>query len=252
MSQSPQIGSMFLTYLETPWYCNGFRGFCRNPLKSGQCFLLWDLKWGVKKVWWSRNPLKSGQCFLQKYIAALKALELSLSRNPLKSGQCFLLKWALKIKNSYFRYLSQSPQIGSMFLTWKGQGFIKVNFPPCRNPLKSGQCFLHGWSWISHRWNNGKDSRNPLKSGQCFLHERGKIYTLDVPNPHWSQSPQIGSMFLTHGSVKQHLSLQNCRKSQSPQIGSMFLTNVTKVLEDSTSQLNSSRNPLKSGQCFLL
>ena len=36
----------------------------RNPLKSGQCFLLGvSLMAKVKDQ--SRNPLKSGQCFLQ-------------------------------------------------------------------------------------------------------------------------------------------------------------------------------------------
>ena len=38
----------------------------RNPLKSGQCFLLPVQKsYSVHTL--SRNPLKSGQCFLQRH-----------------------------------------------------------------------------------------------------------------------------------------------------------------------------------------
>ena len=40
-----------------------------------------------------RNPLKSGQCFLPKLIViTLLVMGLMRSRNPLKSGQCFLLQ----------------------------------------------------------------------------------------------------------------------------------------------------------------
>ena len=63
-SQSPQIGSMFLT---------------RGP--RGQ-------KMRIKRMK-SRNPLKSGQCFLLRFLAKIKH-DNHLSRNPLKSGQCFL------------------------------------------------------------------------------------------------------------------------------------------------------------------
>ena len=40
--------------------------------------------------------------------------------------------------------------------------------------------------------------RNPLKSGQCFLLRSGKVYEVWVE----SQSPQIGSMFLTKREEK--------------------------------------------------
>ena len=89
MSQSPQIGSMFPTCLRGGIFpaclcvvaipsnrvnvSYSFRGirnadyvrFSRNPLKSGQCFLL-VVEWGImgKGGWKCRNPLKSGQCFL--------------------------------------------------------------------------------------------------------------------------------------------------------------------------------------------
>ena len=51
-----------------------------------------------------------------------------------------------------------------MFLTLE-----KIKMRPAvyrRNPLKSGQCFLHGWTLEEALREAG---RNPLKSGQCFL-----------------------------------------------------------------------------------
>ena len=88
----------------------------RNPLKSGQCFLqgrqpmLWNLAADH-----SRNPLKSGQCFLQKSKSSFRSI-LSPCRNPLKSGQCFLQAVSEVLDESGISQ-SQSPQIGSMFLT---------------------------------------------------------------------------------------------------------------------------------------
>ena len=64
-SQSPQIGSMFPTFL-CP-VC-GKRGILegRNPLKSGQCFLRKPRVFKTPQVQiLRRNPLKSGQCFLR-------------------------------------------------------------------------------------------------------------------------------------------------------------------------------------------
>ena len=88
---------------------------------------------------------------------------------------------------------SQSPQIGSMFPT-RGFSFqVATRDEMCRNPLKSGQCFLHGKNIApifkcvdgtvaipSNRVNVSYEGyiqsfksllpgRNPLKSGQCFL-----------------------------------------------------------------------------------
>ena len=89
----------------------------RNPLKSGQCFLLKNGQLcGSLHHGGRRNPLKSGQCFLQGKSVPGKPVQRH-RRNPLKSGQCFLL----------LQILSTG----------------KVSPRPCRNPLKSGQCFLH-------------------------------------------------------------------------------------------------------------
>ena len=43
-------------------------------------------------------------------------IQKTKSRNPLKSGQCFLPWELIRIKNVQ-KFMSQSPQIGSMFLT---------------------------------------------------------------------------------------------------------------------------------------
>ena len=64
-------------------------------------------------------------------------------RNPLKSGQCFL-RDEMKMQALRFLhlYLSQSPQIGSMFLTLAIRYNIKADKEiEGRNPLESGQCF---------------------------------------------------------------------------------------------------------------
>ena len=87
----------------------------RNPLKSGQCFLLSATMLWRLRVRVSRNPLKSGQCFLQN-ITCLNGIVVLTGRNPLKSGQCFL-QILLTGKVSPRPFQSQSPQIGSMFLT---------------------------------------------------------------------------------------------------------------------------------------
>ena len=47
---------------------------------------------------------------------------------------------------TFIRYqvLSQSPQIGSMFLTRRRKSSKRIKNFISRNPLKSGQCFLRG------------------------------------------------------------------------------------------------------------
>ena len=132
-----------------------------------------------------------------------------------------------------------------MFLTLETVIFTLEIFLLSRNPLKSGQCFLH--SLYSKPANRLVQSRNPLKSGQCFLRKDKRVWKLlDIAV---SQSPQIGSMFLTESFIKVKTCitksqvaipsnrvnvsylLTGTRKrqrsffgSQSPQIGSMFLT----------------------------
>ena len=142
---------------------------------------------------------------------------------------------------------SQSPQIGSMFLTVQERETRALGESAGRNPLKSGQCFLrevkNGQNYTV--WNLW--GRNPLKSGQCFLRFGRRIgqWFRDIPK---SQSPQIGSMFLTlvkielkhspkltpfvaipsnrvNVSYKDEIQIHLfADTSQSPQIGSMFLT----------------------------
>ena len=66
--------------------------------------------------------------------------------------------------------------------------------------------------------------RNLLKSGQCFLPGEVKVTKKDDVLVFRSQSPQIGSMFLTTRGLDLN-QLYFLMWSQSPQIGSMFLTN---------------------------
>ena len=92
-------------------------------------------------VAWSRNPLKSGQCFLLAELEGLFVPEYS--RNPLKSGQCFL-RDIVKIKNdrlmkAYVAIPSNRVNVSYQEILCEG---LRVCFHLGRNPLKSGQCFL--------------------------------------------------------------------------------------------------------------
>ena len=66
---------------------------------------------------------------------------------------------------------------------------------------------------------NYRTCRNPLKSGQCFLLI---MSNKPVSGCIMSQSPQIGSMFPTQDKALD--TLKQFYESQSPQIGSMFPT----------------------------
>ena len=116
------------------------------------------VKWKeAKRVLIRRNPLKSGQCFLQQALNFL----LALLKKP----------------------RSQSPQIGSMFLTSMFLTQIVSRITPRRNPLKSGQCFL---PVHAAQMEGGRLGRNPLKSGQCFLlianAQMGQIQQVAIPS----------------------------------------------------------------------
>ena len=89
--------------------------------------------------------------------------EEGAGRNPLKSGQAF--KGQAEWEWELFRYLSQSPQIGSSVQSRVAAGDRTVG-GESRNPLKSGQAFK-----VSSSTGAGSASclgRNPLKSGQAF------------------------------------------------------------------------------------
>ena len=91
-----------------------------------------------------------------------------------------------------------------------------------RNPLKSGQCFLHNVFSGLEPDETIVIRRNPLKSGQCFLHkvdgaaDELKNRGVAIPSNRVNVSYLIG-YYNGMGS-------QEVDKSQSPQIGSMFLT----------------------------
>ena len=250
MSQSPQIGSMFLTktyfilkvlkikdYLvaipsnrvNVSYFLKGFRynqfyNWCRNPLKSGQCFLqafLLHKKRRCRK-WKRRNPLKSGQCFLPYGQWPLwRRLRHERRRNPLKSGQCFLQKKEIKEKiKKLVDVAIPSNRVNVSY--WRMGDKLSSLLTYCsRNPLKSGQCFL-----LIRRWKYGYTKATVLSS----------------------QSPQIGSMFLTYWEgkviVSQMILSRNPLKS-----GQCFLLGSSFGSGDPCYKV--SRNPLKSGQCFL-
>ena len=89
-----------------------------------------------------RNPLKSGQCFLHLIIDT-KAKELEkLCRNPLKSGQCFLRRsdyGKRRKKGIHVAIPSNRVNVSYNGLPYARHWPIVLN---SRNPLKSGQCFL--------------------------------------------------------------------------------------------------------------
>ena len=99
----------------------------------------------------------------------IKGSGTNSSRNPLKSGQCFLPPKGYRNLDDVYVCRSQSPQIGSMFLTditlpWGRACGLKVAIP-------------------SNRVNVSYEIVNLERN----VNKRGG----------WSQSPQIGSMFLT-------------------------------------------------------
>ena len=166
-SQSPQIGSMFLTFWEGSYKVKE----CVSPFESqspqiGSMFL---------------TVIRNDKCWLLWSSVAIPSnrVNVSYSLTGIKKG----------LSSSW----SQSPQIGSMFLTLKEMLNYGGRISVCRNPLKSGQCFLQ------------------TRQAGFIMH------CLKVG----SQSPQIGSMFLTLLAWK---NWKKARESQSPQIGSMFLT----------------------------
>ena len=116
--------------------------------------------------------------------------------------------------------LSQSPQIGSMFLTF-GQAYRRAlteAYHWSQSP-QIGSMFLTIiilWLFLIGFMKVAIPSNRVNVSYRCLpqLKIEKVIYT--------SQSPQIGSMFLTRKTPK--FIYLPIRMSQSPQIGSMFLT----------------------------
>ena len=90
-----------------------------------------------------------------------------ISRNPLKSGQCFLLVNTAISHGYSFMALSQSPQIGSMFLTYKWDR-----------------------TW-QYRVNIVAIPSNRVNVSYSIELDPERVKRIR------SQSPQIGSMFLT-------------------------------------------------------
>ena len=94
VSQSPQIGSMFLT------------------LKKG--------KEEGSKMKIGRNPLKSGQCFLLCICLLKTNWSWSVAIPSNRVNVSYVCAWCKRVIGE--KRGSQSPQIGSMFLTEKKHG----------------------------------------------------------------------------------------------------------------------------------
>ncbi len=142
-------------------------------------------------------------------------------RNPLKSGQCFLpLKnneWERKATSK----LSQSPQVGSMFPTKTSTSYRRwaLRFT-CRNPLKSGQCFL------------------PRCSMKITIEEEKVAIPSSRVNVSYSET-----LNFTIGTFQPSVAIPSSRVNVS------YLQAVTARM---LARPFRGRNPLKSGQCFLL
>ena len=142
LSQSPQIGSMFLTYKKLAKTQLKKKYVAIPSNRVNVSYFCFPMEWWHRNILeFSRNPLKSGQCFLHLYeILEEDSKRLGLVAIP-----------SNRVNVSYSRgwkvwcggiLASQSPQIGSMFLTQKHIG-VQTQMPKMsRNPLKSGQCFL--------------------------------------------------------------------------------------------------------------
>ena len=96
----------------------------------------------------------------------------------------------------------------------------------CRNPLKSGQCFLLSALLKCAEW--GLLVAIPSNRVNVSYTAIQLAHPLSVQTV--SQSPQIGSMFLTLQSCRNWLTQVRLVPSQSPQIGSMFLTSYGDVI----------------------
>ena len=314
---------MFLTLANLPDRCQLIEE-CRNPLKSGQCFLLRKMRKEGGRKWERSQSPQIGSMFLTHLLGQKESPAVS-SQSPQigsmfltvhgrrKKRECYLERVAIPSNRVNVSYnnpnLSQVVQEFLVFVAipsnrvnvsyiawnaWQRETCTGVAIPSnrvnvsywnawqretctgtaaevaipsnrvnvsyveylaknrlkhwSRNPLKSGQCFL---PMLSQRWASTYEigqRRNPLKSGQCFL-PCWWCWQLACPHRQWSQSPQIGSMFLTLSgwatltSTRLSVAIPSNRvnvsywrfilfnvvvfwekKSQSPQIGSMFLT----------------------------
>ena len=148
---------------QNPNYCQS-----RNPLKSGQCFLQASHSFSSRcqRQGKGRNPLKSGQCFLRKEIRVNRNVSVNINgRNPLKSGQCFLL---------------------GLFMKLRSFGKVKVAIPSNRVNVSYAELMASG---------HYEDVYVAIPSNRVNVSYSNKNRNNQVQRE--SQSPQIGSMFLT-------------------------------------------------------
>ena len=102
-------------------------------------------------------------------IVERKGGEEDDGRNPLKSGQCFLRRC---------KHENDQRLVGQVAIP---SNRVNVSYTQLKKMVDAGVF----------------TSRNPLKSGQCFLHVDNMVIRFSGYGVERSQSPQIGSMFLT-------------------------------------------------------
>ena len=194
----------------------------------------------------SRNPLKSGQCFLPyKSEGCTKVMiggAVAIPSNRVNVSYARDLYPILPTR-VYQNVAIPSNRVNVSYRIDKECEKKDVN-RSCRNPLKSGQCFLHN--------QKGKHPnlficrcRNPLKSGQCFLLILACNYpeidaVVAIPSnrvnvsymERRSESDWVANSVaipsnrvnVSYKGRRGEMPLLPRRRSQSPQIGSMFPT----------------------------
>ena len=241
MSQSPQIGSMFLTSDEE------------------------------KEEWYRRKQvaIPSNRVNVSYTQRLLRLTKSGLRSQSPQIGSMFLTTVERWLEQEKKNKESQSPQIGSMFLT-----YIKEITAPWKTwkqvAIPSNRVNV---SYIigTAKLRQGKAESQSPQIGSMFL-------TLPKPRPigegkgRRSQSPQIGSMFLTiQICIGKNLLLFRVA-IPSNRVNVSYMVNGNKEVRDfppvaipsnrvnvsyglkqerDSRGINRSRNPLKSGQCFL-
>ena len=95
--------------------------------------------------------------------------------------------------------VSQSPRIGSMFPTRTNRIQTKqcINLKVAIPSNRVNVSYIMEFTKSGLKTLKNSPGRNPLESGQCFLHQK-TVNLQKREKPQWkSQSPRIGSMFPT-------------------------------------------------------
>ena len=194
-SQSPQIGSMFLTHAAEAE--GGELVYVAIPSNRVNVSYLLTLRRHLIGAERGRNPLKSGQCFL-RFVIVFWLLSWIVCRNPLKSGQCFLHKKAFCYFENWIWVAIPSNRVNVSYIVLI-ISILGILFLVAIPSNRVNVSYLNAYRVVVL-----ETRRNPLKSGQCFLLE-SNLSSNNAIKIAQSQSPQIGSMFLTEKKVVQKI-----------------------------------------------